>query len=46
LWAAYLVRYKGMEVMDAIAHGKAIEFGSLPFEGFLGGSMKLIIEKP
>ncbi len=36
LWVAYLVRYEGLSLEQAMAHGRAINFGDLPLEGFLG----------
>ena len=45
LWAAHLIRYKGFELDEAIRHAKAINFGTLPVEEFLGGKIKWIIER-
>jgi len=41
MWAAYLVRQKKLDIMDAITQAQAINFGTLPLEGFLGE--KLVI---
>ncbi len=35
LWTAYLVKHKGMELKEAVRHGRAVNFGALPLEGFL-----------
>jgi len=40
LWVAYLVKYKGLSMEDAIAQGRAINFGSTPLEGFLKGEVE------
>lgn len=45
LWAAYLVRFKGMDIMEAVSHGQAIYFGTLPFERFLGGKITYTFEE-
>ena len=44
MWVAYLVRYRGMELNDAIAHGEAINLGTLPFEDLLGTELTFAIE--
>ena len=41
LWAAYLVRYHGLELPEAIEHAKAINFGDMPLEGLLGEPLRL-----
>ncbi len=35
LWTAYLVKHKGMDLKEAVRHGRAVNFGALPLEGFL-----------
>lgn len=44
MWVAYLARYRGMELNEAVAHGEAINLGSLPMEGLLGGELTFTIE--
>jgi uncharacterized protein (TIGR01244 family) len=36
LWVAYLVRHEGLTLEEAMSHGRAVNFGELPLEGFLG----------
>ena len=36
LWGAYLVRYRGLSMADALEHARAINFGSIPILDFLG----------
>ncbi len=36
LWVAYLVKHQGFTLDEAIGHGRAVNFGELPLEGFLG----------
>jgi len=36
LWTAYLTRYQGVALADAVAHSRQINLGELPLEGFLG----------
>ncbi len=36
LWTAYLTRYRGVDLADAVAHSRQINLGELPLEGFLG----------
>lgn len=42
MWAAYLIEHKGFSTAKALEHVKAINFGNVPLEGFLG--KKLIID--
>jgi len=44
MWVAYLVRHRGMELNEAIAHGEAINLGTLPIEGLLGAELTFAIE--
>ncbi|UCF66725.1 MAG: hypothetical protein JSV80_13185 [Acidobacteriota bacterium] len=37
LWTAYLVRYHGLSLEDAMAHGEVINLGTFPLDGLLGG---------
>jgi len=37
VWSAYLTKYEGMEVNEALAHGRAANMGFQPFEALLGG---------
>ncbi len=39
MFAAYLIRYQQMTPAQAIAYAKAVNFGELPLEGFLGKDM-------
>ncbi|MCZ6619810.1 MAG: protein tyrosine phosphatase family protein [Gammaproteobacteria bacterium] len=41
LWAAYLVKYKGLDLKEAVRHGRAVNFGTLPLEGFLDESLTM-----
>lgn len=36
LYTAWLFRYGGLTLAQAVAHGRAINLGQLPLEGFLG----------
>ncbi len=36
LWTAYLHRYRDLPLEEAVQHGRAINLGTLPLEGFLG----------
>lgn len=38
-WAAYLVKYKGMDINEAAAHGRAANMGTPPMESLLGGNV-------
>ena len=37
VWSAYLTKYKGMDVNEAVAHGRAANMGTQPVESLLGG---------
>ncbi|WP_262694763.1 fused DSP-PTPase phosphatase/NAD kinase-like protein [Kordiimonas aquimaris] len=39
MWAAYLVKHKGMNVNEAAAHGRAVNMGTPPMESLLGGNV-------
>ena len=39
LYAAYLYRHRGLSLERAVEHGRAINLGTLPLEGFLGESL-------
>lgn len=39
MWAAYLTKYKGMDINEAAAHGRAVNMGVPPMEGLLGGNI-------
>ena len=41
LYVAYLHRYRGLPLSEAIEHGQAINFGTLPLEGFLGAPLEI-----
>lgn len=38
-WAAYLVAHKGMDINEAVAHGRAANMGVPPVEALLGGDV-------
>ena len=40
IYTAYLVKYRGIPLDSALKHGRAINFGTLPFEGFMGEAMQ------
>ncbi len=44
MWAAYLVRYRGMELNEAITHGRAINLGTLPVEELLGADIEYVVQ--
>lgn len=44
MWAAYLVRYRGMELNEAIAHGRAINLGTTPVEKLLGDDITFVFQ--
>lgn len=44
MWAAYLVRYRGMELNEAIAHGRAINLGTLPVEELLDTDINFVVQ--
>lgn len=37
VWSAYLVKYEGLDVNEAVAHGRAANMGIQPVEAMLGG---------
>jgi len=41
LYTAYLYRHAGLSLTDAVRHGRAINLGQLPVEGFLGQEISL-----
>jgi uncharacterized protein (TIGR01244 family) len=43
LYTAYLYRYRGMSMNDAVRHGRAINLGTLPLEEFLGEGLSIQI---
>ena len=43
LYTAYLYRYRGLSMNDAVAHGRAINLGTLPLEEFLGEGLSIQI---
>ena len=40
LYTAYLHRYLGLTLSEAVQHGRRINLGNLPLEGFLGSSIE------
>ncbi len=40
IYTAYLVKYRGIPLDSALKHGRAINWGTLPFEGFMGEAMQ------
>lgn len=41
-WAAYLVKYQGISLDDALARGEAIGLDESPIEGLLGRDVKMV----
>ncbi len=41
LYVAYLHQHRGLPLAEAIRHGQAINFGTLPLEGFLGSPISI-----
>jgi protein tyrosine phosphatase (PTP) superfamily phosphohydrolase (DUF442 family) len=41
LYTAYLHRYRGLPMSEAVRHGRAINLGTLPLEGFLGAPVEI-----
>lgn len=39
MWSAYLAKHKGMDVNEAVAHGRAVNMGVPPMEALLGGEI-------
>lgn len=46
LYTAYLVRHRGLSLEEASRHGRAINLGTMPLEGFLGGPVNLSQPSP
>ncbi|MCZ6640155.1 MAG: protein tyrosine phosphatase family protein [Gammaproteobacteria bacterium] len=46
LWTAYLVKHKGFDLQEAVRHGRAVNFGTLPLEGFLDKSLTMDYLEP
>lgn len=46
LYTAYLYRYRGLGLDEAVGHGRAVNLGTLPLEGFLGGTLSFELESP
>ncbi|MEX0941463.1 MAG: sulfur transferase domain-containing protein [Pseudomonadales bacterium] len=40
LWVAYLVKYRGVSLPEALERGRAINFGTAPIEGYLEGEIE------
>jgi len=38
VWSAYLTKYQGMDLNEAVAHGRAANMGTPPVEALLGGA--------
>lgn len=45
-WAAYLVKYKGLDINEAAAHGRAANMGVPPMESLLGGNVTYRLPEP
>ena len=45
IWVAYLVKYKNMPLDEALALGRAINFGATPIEGYLEGEIDFSYNK-
>jgi len=43
LYTAYLHQYRGLPMREAVRQGRAINFGTLPVEGFLGAPLEFDI---
>lgn len=39
MWAAYLAKYEGMDINEAVAHGRAANMGTQMFEKLLGDEL-------
>lgn len=39
MWAAYLAKYKGLDINEAVAHGRAVNMSTQPLEALLGGEV-------
>jgi protein tyrosine phosphatase (PTP) superfamily phosphohydrolase (DUF442 family) len=46
IYTAYLVKHRGVPLEEAARHGRAINLGSMPLEGFLGGPVNLSQPNP
>lgn len=46
LWTAYLHTHRGLSLPEAVRHGRAINLGQLPLEGFLGQQLQFSRERP
>jgi uncharacterized protein (TIGR01244 family) len=44
LYTAWLHRMGGLSLDEAVRHGRAINLGSLPLEGFLGGELSFQVQ--
>ncbi len=45
IWVAYLVKYKNMPLNEALAYGRAVNFGTTPIEGYLEGEIDFTYNK-
>ncbi|MCU0634226.1 MAG: sulfur transferase domain-containing protein [Gemmatimonadaceae bacterium] len=41
LYTAFLVKYRGLPLEEALKHGRAINLGQMPLEGFLGAPVTM-----
>lgn len=39
MWAAYLAKHKGMDINEAVEHGRAVNMTTQPIEALLGGEV-------
>ncbi len=46
LYTAYLNQYQGLSLQEAVTAGKSINLGTLPLQGFLGETLKIVIADP
>ena len=46
MWTAYLVEHEDLTLDEALRHGRAINLGDLPLEGFLGTPLNFTTGKP
>lgn len=44
MWSAYLAKYEGMDINEAIAHGRAANMGTQAVEELLGGNVTYKLE--
>ncbi len=40
MWVAYLVKHRGLSMAEALEHGRQLNFGKTPIEGYLGDALE------